>query len=289
VSNRGAERLGGLRVIRLLDIELGERPPLSAWATGPLGGDVIWVWIDAPTPRVALVEVRRFDRPVSRRNLAIKDLDGDVAARLVALVASEMVRAQARASLTPTAPKPAPGPRSPGAAEADSLAAIVLTAATRALWLPASSAPLLGGSELGLAHRLGATSQQIYLAWLGAPASDPAARLIEVGTALDVQLSLGSPDWRLHLGGRVGAAQLWLPAAADVDGLGADWGWTARAAAGAAGSSSASPLGRSCTRSRPRARRGRRGPSAASPSMPAWAWPPISGSTSALGPSCQQA
>jgi hypothetical protein len=55
--------------------------------------------------------------------------------------------------------------------------------------------------------------------------------LVEVGTALNLQLRLGDPNWRIRLGGRIGAAQLWLPAAREVEDGAADWGWTARAAA----------------------------------------------------------
>jgi hypothetical protein len=205
----------GQRVLRLLDIELDERTPLAEQPIGPLGSDIIWVWIDMPSTGVALIEVRRFERPVARRTLAVASLAPEVAARVVAIAAAEMVRAQARAARAKESPKPAPGPANDEASHAHLLAGITVSAALTALVLPMASPAVLYGPELGLTHRRGATGQQLYGRWLVNAAGEDLVRWLEVGAGADLRLPLPSPDWRLHFGARAAAVSARLGGALD--------------------------------------------------------------------------
>jgi len=218
--------------LRLLDIELDEHTPLAAQPAGPLGSDVIWVWIDMPSTDLALIEVRGFEHSVARRTLAVTGLGPEVAARVVAIAASEMVRAQARAGRTKESPKPAPGPTSDEASRAHLLAGITYSAALMALVLPTGSPQVLYGPEFGLTHRSGPGGQQIYGRWLVNAAREDLVRWLEVGAGADLRLPLPSPDWRLHFGARASAVSARLGSALGEQGDSAGpQEWTAAAAA----------------------------------------------------------
>ena len=215
LSAKAAAGLRGQRVLRLLDIELDEHTPLAAQPAGPLGSDVIWVWIDMPSTDLALIEVRGFEHSVARRTLAVTGLGPEVAARVVAIAASEMVRAQARAGRTKESPKPAPGPTSDEASRAHLLAGITYY-----------------GPEFGLPHRSGPGGQQIYGRWLVNAAREDLVRWLEVGAGADLRLPLPSPDWRLHFGARASAVNARLGSALGEQGDSAGpQEWTAAAAA----------------------------------------------------------
>jgi hypothetical protein len=230
LSTKAADGLKGQRVLRLLDIELDEHTPLAPQPTGPLGGDIIWVWIDMPTPRAASIEVRRMDRPVSRRTLTVEGLSPDVAARVVAIAASEMVRAQARPVRAKEPPKPAPEPANADEAAEQAFFGVTLSAALSTLVLPGSSPPLLYGPELALTHRQGPVGEQLYGRWLVNPGSEHEVRWFEIGAGADLRLALPDNDWRVHFGARAGAVTARLPGAAQIDGAPGDpQAWTARA------------------------------------------------------------
>jgi hypothetical protein len=226
-----AERLGEVRVLRLLDIELEERTPLSPQPAGPLGGEIIWVWVEMPSPGRAVIEVRRVERPLVRRTLNVDGMSPDVAARLVAITASEMVRVQARAPRAKEARKTAPEPAGSRNEGAHALAAVAVSAAFSALVLPTAAPGLLFGPQLGLAHRRGPTEQVLYGRWLTSPFGDTEARWLEVGAGIGMRLALPDPDWRLHFGAAAGAAQLDFPGAETVDGTPGRHGWSARGTA----------------------------------------------------------
>ncbi|MBI4701917.1 MAG: hypothetical protein HY744_12330 [Deltaproteobacteria bacterium] len=229
VSEAGAKRLGELRVLRLLDIELDERTRLDPRPTGPLGEDSIRVWIDVPSPQRAVVEVQRTDRPLSVRRLAIGSFPADIAARVVAIATSELVGLQARPRPVAPPPPPALAPATPPAAHLAS--GLTAGAGLQALWLPESEPGLVVGPELGVAHRVGPLGQALYARWLASPATGRALRWFEVGVGSDLRLALSSPRWRLRLGAKAGAAALWAPEASTEDGTrGAAYDWTVRAA-----------------------------------------------------------
>ena len=230
LSAKAAEGLKGQPVLRLLDIELDEHTPLAPQPTGPLGGEIIWVWIDMPTPRAVSIEVRRMDRPLARRTLPVEGLSPDVAARVVAIAASEMVRAQARPLRTKEAPKPAPEPANTDEAAEQAFAGVTLSAALTTLVLPGSTPPLLYGPELALTHRQGPVGEQLYGRWLANPGSEHEARWFEIGAGADLRLALPDNDWRVHFGARAGAVMARLPGATELDGVPGDLhAWTARA------------------------------------------------------------
>jgi hypothetical protein len=109
LSVPAAESLSEQSVRRLLELELGERAVLAPGTSGPLGEHVAYVWIDLPSPSKVIIEVRVGDKSVTRRELGIAGLAWDVAARIVAITTSEMVRAQmrpARVVRRPPSPRP---------------------------------------------------------------------------------------------------------------------------------------------------------------------------------------
>jgi hypothetical protein len=200
VSKAAAKRLHARRVRRLLAIELGHHLRLAGGAVGPLGDDLVRVWIDVPRASRALIEVRRTGRPLAQRSLNIKALTSDAAARLVAIVTSEMVRVQARA---PGPPRSHHGARTVARASASlalrsDIGVMLTPGQDRGLWL---------GSGLVFEHRLGNTSQQLYGRQL--TRDDAEARWIEFGVAAGLSRALPSrPRSRFNLGVQLGAANI---------------------------------------------------------------------------------
>jgi len=225
LSKAAAKRLFTLRVRRLLDIELDGVATVEAASHGPLAGDIIRVWIDVPNPRRAVIEVRRAGRSLARHQLAIGGFPSDVAARVVVIAASEMVRVQAE--LGQQVQPPANDNTEPSGEDED--AALAFGAGLTGLILPGTDPGLLFGSELALEHRRGISAQTLYGRWLF---GEGALRLrwLEVGAAVDVRAAL-SPVWRLRFGARAGGVALAIPNAALIDGAPATSDWTARAAA----------------------------------------------------------
>jgi hypothetical protein len=176
-------------VRRLLEIELDDTGSLAPLPGGPLGDHVAYVWIDLPSPSQVVIEARLAERPVSRRFLVTGGLNPDVAARLVAIAASELVRAQAR----PLRPRRPPAPRVPSREELDRAAqrapAVVWSAAPGFAFLPSSGGALWGaGASLGF-RALGA-SERAFARWLAGPTDAGALRWLEVGLALDYRAAL---------------------------------------------------------------------------------------------------
>ena len=229
VSPEAAERLHELRLRRLLRIELSGIAPLEPGAAGPLPEGLIQMWIDVPNPERALIEVRRTGRPLARRAIDIGNFRNDVAARFVAITASEMVWVQATAVVEPEPSKPS-GDTGTGAASDGGMAAFALSSAAGLLLLPASSPGAVWGSELSLQHRRGITSQVLYGRWF-INDSGHRARWLELGGGIGVHLPIPSEDWRVALAARAGAVALSLPNAAVIEGATTQDTWTARAGA----------------------------------------------------------
>ena len=228
LSRAAAEALAESRVRRLLEIELDDTGTLAPGAGGPLGDDIAHVWIDLPSPSEVLIEARLAERAATRRFLTIGGLNPDVAARLVAIAASELVRAQAR----PLRPRRPPAPRTPSPKELELAArrapAIVWSAAPSFAFLPASAGTLWGaGASVGF--RGAGVSERATARWLTGPTSAGATRWFEVGLAVDYRVWLG-PSVRLALGADAALAFVHLGDARATDGvLGARDAWSGRA------------------------------------------------------------
>lgn len=110
LSSSAVSRLSEARVRRLLEIELDEAGVLAPGTAGPLGDHVAYVWVDLAPDGSTLVEARLADRPVYRRRIDTARLEPDVASHVVAIAATEMVRAAMRPPRPrrPTQPKPHP-------------------------------------------------------------------------------------------------------------------------------------------------------------------------------------
>jgi hypothetical protein len=224
MSRAADDRLHEVRVRRLLAIELDGVAVVEPEAVGPLGDEVIRIWIDVPHPRRAVLEVRRTNGPLARRALAIGGLSSDVAARLVAIATSEMVRVQALPR------RRSPAPPAPRRERLEMPASFAVQASYAGLWLPASTPALLSGAAIAIEHRRGVTLQALRADWLSSPV-EPTVRWVEIGGALGARLPLAD-GWRLAVGGRAGAAAVAFHDAAAVDGVGtARDAWIGHAAA----------------------------------------------------------
>ena len=217
ISRAAADALGETRVRRLLEIELDDTGSLAPSSGGPLGDQVAHVWIDLPSPSQVLIEARLAERPVSRRFITTSGLNADVAARLAAIAASELVRAQAR----PLRPRRPPAPRVPSPEELDLAArrapAIVWSAAPSFAFLPSSGGTLWGaGASLGF-RALGA-SERAFARWLAGPTDTGTLRWLEIGLALDYRVPLHRSA-RLVLGADASLAFLRLPDARATGGV----------------------------------------------------------------------
>ncbi|MDI1477620.1 hypothetical protein [Polyangium sp. y55x31] len=218
ISRAAAEALGGeARVRRLLEIELDDTGTLAPGPSGPLGDDVAHVWIDLPSPSEVLIEARLAERAAGRRFILIGGLNPDVAARLVAIAANELVRTQAR----PLRPRKAPAPRAPTPKELELAArrapAIVWSAAPSFVFLPGSSGALWGaGASLGF--RGAGVSERATARWLTGSTSADATRWFEVGLAVDYRVYLGS-SVRLLFGADAALGFLHLSDVRATDGI----------------------------------------------------------------------
>jgi hypothetical protein len=197
---------------------------------GPLGEHVAYVWVDQPTAATVIVEVRVGDHPVARREIAVRGLAGDVAARLVAIAASEMVRAGMVPRPLPAPPPPAP--RRPTADEIERASrvapALLFTASADVAGLPAV-AGVMGGPSLAIGFRLFGVTETLFGRWLTGTSRGGGLRWLEVGLAADYRVWLGR-SWRLVLGGAMGFSSLHVADAATLEGQ-ADQRetWSARA------------------------------------------------------------
>ena len=207
LSKAADERLAELRMRRLFAIELRGVVELDPGPAGPLGNDVVQVWLDVPNPRRALIEVRRTGKALARRALAIGGFSGDVAARVVAIEAAEMARVQAHQRvLSAKHDATARGP-----VRASPLGSgFSVTSALGVRALPAAAPEWLAGPALELSHHRGITSQVVYGRWLIAPAGE-STRWLEAGLGLDAAVwaaSLAGTPVRALIGMRAGAASV---------------------------------------------------------------------------------
>jgi hypothetical protein len=232
LSGPAAVRLSELRVRRLLEIELEESAVLAPGASGPLGDHVAYVWIDQPSSAQVVIEVKVGDRPIAHREIRVAGLAGDVAARLVAIAVSEMVRAQIQPIRVP--PRRAPAPRRPTAEELEiasrALPAVFLTPAASVAVLPADGA-FVAGPALSLGFRAFGASESLFARWLTGAGRAGGTRWLEAGVAADYRLWL-HPSWRLALGGAASLASLHLSdARIQGNAPGEQETWSARAGA----------------------------------------------------------
>lgn len=231
MSVAASEQLGSIRVRRLLDIELEDSAALAPGVTGPLGDHIAHVWIDLPDPSRVTVQVRMGERPVARREVPIGGLTFDVAARLVAISTSEMVRAQARPRVAPRRPAPPKGP-TPAELEisARGAPAVTLTSAFGIAGLP-SAGGLLAGPSIALGFRNFGASERVFARWLGGSAEPGTMRWFEAGLAADYRIWM-SPSWRFALGASASLSWLHFAQAIATDEIpGEQDTWSARAGA----------------------------------------------------------
>jgi len=229
MSGVASQKLVEPRVRRLLEIELEDNAILAPGASGPLGDHVAYVWIDLPTPSSVLMEVRIGERPVSRRELQIAGLTFDVAARFVAIAASEMVREQMRPVRPPRKPPP---PKGPSPAELERAArdapAIFYTGSGSFAVLPAQAA-FLAGPSLSLGYRNRRASEGVFGRLLAGTADGGPLRWLEVGLTGDYRLWL-DPGWRLTAGVAAALSSVRVTDVRAVDGIAGERDtWSARA------------------------------------------------------------
>ena len=195
LSSSAAKQLSEPRLRRLLEIELGDEAVLAPAPMGPLGDHVAYVWVDLAEPSTVAIEVRVGARTVEHREIADAELTGDIAVRVIAIAAAEMVRAQMRPLRPPKKP-PAPKPPSPEAIEAASRRtdALMWTPQLTAAFVPSVGATMFGPSaDIGF-RRFG-TSAHLFASWLTGPTDFGSARWFEVGLAGEYRAWV-SPSWR---------------------------------------------------------------------------------------------
>ncbi len=219
------------RVRHLTEIETEDFAVMAPGTAGPLGDHVAYVWVDQPTISKVVVEARVGDNPVERREIAVRGLAGDVAARLVAIAVSETVRAGMAPRLRPPPPSaPTPPRLTPEELEraGRSAPALVLGPAIAVAALPASSGAVAGPS-LSLAFRTFGASESIFARWLAGGVRGSALRCFEAGLSAEYRFWLGR-SFRLALGGQAAFSSVFLADASTVDGrLDDQASWSARA------------------------------------------------------------
>jgi hypothetical protein len=231
LSTPAAQGLSEARVRRLLEIELEESAVLAPGVSGPLGDHVAYVWIDQQTAAQILVEVRTGERSVARRELRVAGVGGDVAARLVAIAASEMIRAQLQ-PIPP--PRRAPQPHRPTTAEIEIAArlqpTLTITPSAVGAYLPSAN-DALGGVGLTVGFRFKGVGEALFARWLTGAGQGATMRWFEVGALADERVWLG-PALRLAFGATATLASVHLVGARviDADPTARD-AWSARAAA----------------------------------------------------------
>ncbi|XXZ12535.1 hypothetical protein WMF18_41050 [Sorangium sp. So ce315] len=232
LSHGAAEEVSTVRLQRLLEIELPDGAALAAEPVGPLGDRVATVWVDRPTAARLEIQVRLDGRPVVRRQIAVSGLTSDVAARLIAIAASEMIVAEMRRARAPRRPPP---PRRPTADEIElasrDLDALSVSAGPYAAVV--SGGPrALGGAGIALGVRRLRLTESLFARLLAAPSGDEAMRWLEAGLSGDYRFWL-SASWRLSVGAAASIASVRLPAASSVDGIAGERDtWSARAGLG---------------------------------------------------------
>ena len=188
LSSSASKQLSEPRLRRLLEIELGDAAVLAPAATGPLGDHVAYVWVDLAEPSTVVIEVRAGVRPVDHREIADAELTGDIAVRVIAIAAADMVRAQMRPIRPPKKP-PAPKPPSPEEIEAASRLVDALSWSPRAgaAFVPTAGAALFGPAlDLGL-RRFG-VGAHVGASLLAGPTSFGSARWFEAGLGMSYRL-----------------------------------------------------------------------------------------------------
>ena len=174
--------------------------------------------------------MRLGDHPLQRREIAVRGLAGDVAARLVAIALSEMVRAAMAPRAAPPPPRPAPPRRTADEIERDRRVAPALTLAAggELAVLPAVSG-VVAGPSLAFAFRRFGASESIFGRWLEGPIRGSGLRWLELGLTAEYRFSLGHA-FRLGLGGLGAFSSVHLADAAGVEGeAGQRESWSARA------------------------------------------------------------
>jgi hypothetical protein len=220
LSPIAAERLNESRVRRLLEIELDDTGVLAPGAGGPFGDHIAQVWVDLPNPSQAVIEARIGDRPVGRRLVALSGFSWEVAARVVAIATSELVRALAQ----PVRPRRMPAPPPKPAEDAAALRTPALAWTTGLTGVAVTGLPvLLAGPSVDLGVDLFAVRQHVFGRWLAGGTDRAPLRWFEVGLALSKRaafaktwgvvvgaeaafVSLGpeaSATWSVHAGGRL--------------------------------------------------------------------------------------
>lgn len=231
MSKTASAFLAEPRVRRLLEIELDGAFRVVSGFSGALGDPLVFVWVDAPSPDRAVVQVRGGRRPATERRLAIDPRSPDVAARFVAIAAAELVQGALLPERARTAP--APPRKSPEDLEREARQARVLElgGAGTGVFVP-SSATWLGGSTLSIGLRQAALSERLALRWLGGSGDAGSTRWGEVATGLGYSLWL-SDAMRLSFGAEAALGAVGLDGQWRVDG--ASWQATVRTGAWIAG------------------------------------------------------
>jgi hypothetical protein len=230
LSEVAARTLGEPRMRRLVEIETDSFAVLAPGAVGPLGDHVAYVWVDQPTASKVVVEARVGDRAVDRREIAVRGLAGDVAARLTAIAIAEMVRAEMAPRPTPAPPPPAAPRRTPQEIERAGRAApaLVVTAAGTVAALPGASG-VVAGPSLALSFRRFGVSESIFGRWLAGPTQGTALRWLEVGLGAEYRFWV-SRLFRIAVGGEGAFASVHLAEATGIEGQpGQRESWSARA------------------------------------------------------------
>ena len=229
LSDAAKDKLPSSRFRRYLTIELDDTGHVAAKADGPLGDEVAYVWVDVPKPDTIEVQVRVGGHRIARRTFTLRAGTRDeVAARLVALITAEMVRASAKPERVRRA-RP-PKPITPDEVEAATRLnpAILLAAQANYAWLPSADANLFGTS-LQLAFRTGGVRELLTGRFLGGPSDAGTLRWFELGLGADYTTWLGS-HWRMSAGAAAAAATLGLRDVQSVDAIdGQRTTWSARA------------------------------------------------------------
>lgn len=230
LSDAAAALLIPRKFRRYLSIELDDAGHVAAQGDGPLNDHVAYVWIDLPHPGRVRIQTRVGRRAVATRSFALRDgLRADVAARIVAIATSEMVRTQAQPLRVrkPKPPKP-PTPEQVELATRDN-PAVLLAGKASGAWLPSTDA-VLGGSTLELSFRMARTRQHLSASWLAGPSDAGAIRWMEAGLGVDRTWWI-SDTWRFDTGVGAYASLLRVGDATSVDGArsGRDT-WSTRAA-----------------------------------------------------------
>ncbi len=181
LSSTAVKLLSEPRLRRLLEIELGDAAVLAPAPTGPLGDHVAYVWVDLLGPATLAIEVRVGARSVERREIADAELTGDIAARVTAIAAAEMVRDQMKPV---RAPKKQPAPKPPSAEEIEAASrqvdAVSVDARATAAFVPSAGATMFGPSvELGF-RRYGIGAHAVA-SFLTGPTDFGSARWFEAG------------------------------------------------------------------------------------------------------------